>query len=81
MKGGIDEQVHVIQDEGAGAERLTLSFDLARTAAGGNRTVNIQVTDDVIVSIRFFVERDPQVCSAACVPPRRCEIGVCKLPE
>jgi hypothetical protein len=64
-----------------GAERLTLSFDLARTAVGGTRTVNIQVTDDVIVSIRFVVERDPQVCSPACIPPRRCEMGLCKFPE
>jgi len=75
------DDISNLRTSNPGAERLTLSFDIARTAVGSTRTVNIQVTDDAIVSIRFVVERDPQICSPACLPPRQCEFGVCKLPQ
>jgi hypothetical protein len=65
----------------ATAERLTLSFDLARTAIGGDRALNIKLGDDVTVSLKLVVDRDPLVCSPACVPPRSCQAGRCQLPQ
>jgi len=70
-----------IQIKNATAERLVLSFDVASTALGGDRALVIKITDDVNVSIRFVVVRDPNVCSPECRPPARCESGVCKLPQ
>jgi hypothetical protein len=64
----------------AAPDRLTLSFDVAKTATG-DRTLNIKLSEDVIVSIRLSVERDPLVCSPACVSPRVCERGRCELPQ
>ncbi|MCP1850270.1 MULTISPECIES: hypothetical protein [unclassified Bradyrhizobium] len=64
----------------AAADRLTLSFDLARTAVG-NRTLNIKLSDDVVVTIKLALERDPLICSPACVAPRICENGRCQLPR
>lgn len=61
-------------------DRLTLSFDVARTAAG-ERTLEIKLSEDVTVSIRLSVEGDPLVCSPACVSPRVCEQGRCQLPQ
>jgi hypothetical protein len=64
----------------AAADQLTLSFDLARTAVG-NRTLNIKLSDDVVVTINLVLDRDPLICSPACVAPRSCENGRCQLPQ
>jgi hypothetical protein len=64
----------------ATADQLTLSFDLARTAVG-DRTVNIKLGDNVVVTIKLALERDPRICSQACVGPRICENGRCQLPQ
>lgn len=64
----------------AAPDQLTLSFDLARTAVG-NRTLNIKLSDDVVVTINLVLDRDPLICSPACVAPRSCENGRCQLPQ
>jgi hypothetical protein len=64
----------------ATADRLLLSFDVAKTAVG-DRTLNINLSDDVVVTIKLFLERDPLICSPNCVAPRICQHGICELPQ
>jgi hypothetical protein len=65
----------------ASPQSLSLSFDLAASAAPGARALSISV-NDVTVSVRVLVD-DPQVCRPACSPPRPvCDDGICvRLPH
>jgi hypothetical protein len=65
------------------ARSLTVSFDLARSAAIGPRLL-IVTAHDVSVSMGLVVEReprDPSLCTPAnCRPPRQCQDGFCVRP-
>jgi hypothetical protein len=70
-----------IRFSNATPQSVTLSFDLASTAAAGERALVI-TADDVTISTRLVVQSaPPAACSPSnCHPPRRCEDGSCVRP-
>lgn len=64
----------------ASAQNMVVSFTLAKDAANGRRTLDLNITDDVTVSVRFSVAggtTSPAVCKPPCPEDGFCVGGKC----
>jgi hypothetical protein len=63
------------------AQHLTLSFDIADTAAPGIRTLFITNSqDETVVALDLVFQPGPNVCNPSCVAPKFCRNNVCVAP-
>jgi hypothetical protein len=68
-----------LQISSAAPERMIITFNVAKDASGGPRTLNFNLTEDVTVSVRFSVAGGtvPGACTPACPPDAVCISGKC----
>ena len=77
-----DDDISNLKIERQSAQHLTLSFQIAGTAAQGIRTLFITNSQgDTVVALDLTVNVGPNVCNPQCASPNVCRSNVCVPPS